>query len=97
VSEEESVAGDEAPASEAAAPPAADVPGAPSHRGSIRLYLIAFGLVVLSFVAMALGGLSLLGRGVNVSPTGLFWASIVLSVLALVAGIGALFIPRPPG
>jgi hypothetical protein len=89
MSEEESVVGDEAPAADVEAT-------TPEHRGSIRLYLIAFGLVVLSFVAMALGGLSLLGRGVNVSPTGLFWASIVLSILALAAGLGALFIPRRP-
>jgi hypothetical protein len=66
------------------------------RRGSVRLYLVAFALVVLSFAAMALGGLSLLGRGVDVSPTGLFWSSIVLSVLALATGVGALFIPRPP-
>ena len=85
-----------APAGAAEADRAEAEPEQAEPRGSVALYLLAFFLVLASFVAMGLGGLSLLGRGVDVSPTGLFWASMALSVLALVAGVAALLVRRRP-
>jgi hypothetical protein len=58
------------------------------------LYFAGFSVVLISFAALALGGLALLGRGIDASPTGFFWASIVLSVLALGLALAALFAPR---
>ena len=49
---------------------------------------------LFSFAALALGGLSLLGRGIDASPTGFFWTSIVLSIVALGLALAALFAPR---
>ena len=95
MSEEDPAVAEASTASPEDAEPADVASPEPSQaRGSVRLYLVAFSLVLASFAAMALGGLSLLGRGINVSPTGLFWASMGLSVLALVAGVAALFVRR---
>jgi hypothetical protein len=58
------------------------------------LYFAGFAVVLFSFAALALGGLSLLGRGIDASPTGFFWTSIVLSVVALGLALAALFAPR---
>jgi hypothetical protein len=58
--------------------------------GALPRYLVAFALVVASLATLGLGTLSLVGRGVDVSPTGLFWASIVLSLLAAAAALTAL-------
>jgi hypothetical protein len=58
------------------------------------LYFAGFAVVLISFAALALGGLALLGRGIDASPTGFFWASIVLSVVALALALAALFAPR---
>jgi hypothetical protein len=58
------------------------------------LYFAGFAVVLISFAALALGGLALLGRGIDASPTGFFWASIVLSVVALGLALAALFAPR---
>jgi hypothetical protein len=59
-----------------------------------NLYFAGFAVVLFSFAALALGGLSLLGRGIDASPTGFFWTSIVLSVVALGLALAALFAPR---
>lgn len=77
----------------------ADAEAAPSPaRRALRhppaLYFAGFAVVLLSFAALALGGLALLGRGIDASPTGFFWASIVLSVVALGLALAALFSPR---
>lgn len=58
------------------------------------LYFAGFAVVLFSFAALALGGLSLLGRGIDASPTGFFWTSIVLSIVALGLALAALFAPR---
>lgn len=58
------------------------------------LYFAGFAVVLFSFAALALGGLSLLGRGIDASPTGFFWTSIVLSIVALALALAALFAPR---
>lgn len=63
-------------------------------RSSPALYFAGFFVVLISFAALALGGLALLGRGIDASPTGFFWASIVLSVAALGLALAALFAPR---
>jgi hypothetical protein len=59
--------------------------------GMLARYIAAFVLVVASLASLGLGTLSLVGRGVDVSPTGLFWASIVLSLLATALALTALF------
>jgi hypothetical protein len=59
--------------------------------GMLARYIAAFVLVVASLASLGLGTLSLVGRGVDVSPTGLFWASIVLSLLATAVALTALF------
>ena len=58
------------------------------------LYFAGFAVVLMSFAALALGALALLGRGIDASPTGFFWASIGLSVAALGLALAALFSPR---
>lgn len=58
------------------------------------LYFAGFAVVLMSFAALALGALALLGRGIDASPTGFFWASIGLSVVALGLALAALFSPR---
>ena len=58
------------------------------------LYFAGFVVVLISFAALALGALALLGRGIDASPTGFFWASIVLSVVALGLALAALFAPH---
>jgi hypothetical protein len=87
------------------AEPGADVepgpdaePASSAARRALRfpptLYFAGFAVVLFSFAALALGGLSLLGRGIDASPTGFFWTSIVLSLAALGLALAALFAPR---
>ena len=72
----------------------ASSPARRALRFSATLYFAGFAVVLFSFAALALGGLSLLGRGIDASPTGFFWTSIVLSVVALGLALAALFAPR---
>jgi hypothetical protein len=88
---DEDTVADDAPADHDAE--AAGRPGRAS-RGSARLYFAAFGLVLVSFGALVLGGLSLIGEGLSGSPTGYFWLSIVVSVVALVLAVAAVFSTR---
>jgi hypothetical protein len=62
-------------------------PGRPA-RGSLALYAVAFGLVLV-----AGAGLVVAARGFLGSP-GLLWASTACSVLAIAAAILGLWIPR---
>jgi hypothetical protein len=84
------------PDSEAA--PHSEAEGSSPARRALRfppaLYFAGFAVVLISFAALALGALALLGRGIDASPTGFFWASIVLSVVALGLALAALFAPR---
>jgi hypothetical protein len=83
-------------ASGSEAEPGSETPSRTRHslRSPPALYFAGFSVVLLSFAALALGGLALLGRGIGASPTGFFWASIVLSVAALGLALAALFAPR---
>ena len=50
------------------------------------VYAIAFGALVLSVVVLGIGSLALLRSGSDLATsTTLFWASIVLSILAVAA------------
>jgi hypothetical protein len=71
-------------------------PTAPAGRlpGALGRYVAAFALLLASLVTLGLGTLSLVGRGVDISPTGLFWTSIVLSVVAGALAVTAV-IARP--
>jgi len=62
-------------------------------RGSTKVHFVAFAVLLGAAIALGLGGLALLGRAPG-SPIGLFWASIVLSAVALVLGVVALVRPR---
>ena len=75
-------------------PEPASSPARRALRFPPTLYFAGFAVVLFSFAALALGGLSLLGRGIDASPTGFFWTSIVLSVVALGLALAALFTPR---
>ncbi len=80
------------------AEPHSEAEGSSPARRALRfppaLYFAGFAVVLISFAALALGALALLGRGIDASPTGFFWASIVLSVVALGLALAALFAPR---
>jgi hypothetical protein len=88
---------DDEPGTNAETGPDAEPASSPARR-ALRfppaLYFAGFAVVLFSFAALALGGLSLLGRGIDASPTGFFWTSIVLSVVALGLALAALFAPR---
>jgi membrane protein YdbS with pleckstrin-like domain len=62
-------------------------PGRPA-RGSLALYAVAFALVLV-----AGGALVVAARGFLESP-GLLWASTACSVVAIVAAIVGLWLPR---
>jgi hypothetical protein len=73
--------------------PESDAPAPSARPGSVPLFLSAFVLLVLSFAALVLGGLALLGRGVSDSPGGFLWASIALSAAALGLGVASVLGP----
>lgn len=62
-------------------------PGRPA-RGSLALYAVAFALVLVAGAALVISA-----RGFLTS-TGLLWASTACSLLAIVAAILGLWLPR---
>jgi hypothetical protein len=54
---------------------------------SLTLYLAAFGALIASLVVLGLGSIA----GFSTSH---FWISIVLSLVALIAAVGAIVLPH---
>jgi hypothetical protein len=65
----------------------ANTPGRPA-RGSLALYGLAFALVLVAGGALVVSARGFLGS------TGLLWASTACSVLAIVAAVLGLWLPR---
>ena len=79
--------------------PVLDEPATRRRRGSLVVYGVAFGLLVVAAVCLVVGALGILSI-VNVAETSFFGTqrilriSAVISGLAILAAIAALLVPR---